>query len=873
MEQISNSRQVHPAGRALAIARSLRTLEVPTLEEEIERGSDALGVLRSRVSASFKSSPTIMSNRSTPSNTPRSAPRCGDGLSREPSFAVPAARDGRPMSASGTTSLHFKHRAVSKLRGGTLRAGGVVLTAAAAGSHVRYVARDGAVAELGLGPAVVANEHGSRFGESDPELVDAEPTDTSAPDTYLRYMTDKDAVANVGDTRLIFTNLRGTITDQAQFFERVVAYETEPGPDMVAITPAADRAWWDTILRDPACPAEVAQALSVPGAPEKARLRIAASDPAELIERLGGFGQATARPSVTFSPGRGGRVQNRIEAELPAGLPYDLLANIAQRFCEEFERRKLSYVATIHAPDHKNASNNPHLHLVYYDRPVELMPDSRYDFEHIVVVKDATGRDRRRRLDQPKYRQASSRGWTKSLRQKFVKLCNEELAAAGAGQRLHADRNEEVGIKRQPMSRMGPNLAALDRYGVATKPGTRNGQIYWDDRARALRDDYLRQRHAVIDEALALERRHDRLHVRMWRTAKLGALNARYAADVITLASARARSRAEVTREKIEREVAGIRAQPQESRERRRLPRLGDRHRSASDYLAATERMMAPHLALSQAWLHEADEHDGVAHRNRAALAKTKRREVAAAADIPVDSAKASQDAWMQDLVNRRRRLVRRAATIQPVILETADEAMITDDVQAKLRPRLEGLLRRQDALIAELASYIVRHPTALTQPTATRPRTFQSPRPQLVDAYKAYAKEPEVVDAIVRSDKIRSRDRGAANPAPTKAVAAPASTEQVAPMVSTTPIITSDAQIATGDHPKIEAWRTALAKRVPDRERQILAWVARADPQGRAAIQALPRAIAKRLHDDADRHGERLRLSASLATQHDLSR
>lgn len=160
----------------------------------------------------------------------------------------------------------------------------------------------------------------------------------------------------------------------------------------------------------------------------------------------------------------GGRVQQRIIAELPHWLGASDRRRIAEGFCKAFSRLDLPFHAVVHLPDVDEGGDerNVHLHVVYHDRPA------------------SPGRDGGRSL---KRREVAHIGWPGSLRRHFSRVVNEAIAeAASRGVRPPEDRGyydprtyAEMGVPKLPAQHMGAWRMRLERSGVPTLRGVRNG--------------------------------------------------------------------------------------------------------------------------------------------------------------------------------------------------------------------------------------------------------------------------------------------------------------------------------------------------------------------------------------------------------------
>ena len=191
---------------------------------------------------------------------------------------------------------------------------------------------------------------------------------------------------------------------------------------------------------------------------------------------------------------------------------------ILKGFSEEFEKRKLPFIAVMHAPDHTNDDRNWHFHLVYHDRPVkrftgdandhmwELQADagSKKTRQHEILkstigapeLKEHIGKwdfmvpwkyrkpNRHTMTTYPftqdKDREVNGRKFIPSLRKKLAELTNRELEAAKKERRLDPRKYSEMGIHKAPDIHLGTKAARLESLGIPTDAGAQNEENQWN---------------------------------------------------------------------------------------------------------------------------------------------------------------------------------------------------------------------------------------------------------------------------------------------------------------------------------------------------------------------------------------------------------
>lgn len=384
-------------------------------------------------------------------------------------FARPKLKTSRPLSSRGAQSFHFSHRFITKSEAATLTAiPNSSRKSGRAAAHARYIERENSLEAIS--PAMRNEAYIERPGAVE-EI--GTPTDMSEP-----------ALASFG-------NIGATLAERVAFWKHVEEAERSPGHDRLRLdlsNPEA-RAWWDRLIADPACPDCLRRlnlrktALAFPLSPE---------DMAKARSHLDRHSREFDGPApYRINPGRGGRIQNRIIAELPHEISPAKRLAILKGFCAEFEALGLPYWAVIHAPDAHNDRRNFHAHIAYYDRPCRRLPDGRWDFAVAERHRDPYGRERvRYPYRREKLRAANGQDWIDHLRRNWAKISNEILAAAGVEKRYDPRSYRKMGIARQPTAHLGTKAAALEARGEPTKTGLANAERQFADEFARLQRDF-----------------------------------------------------------------------------------------------------------------------------------------------------------------------------------------------------------------------------------------------------------------------------------------------------------------------------------------------------------------------------------------------
>ena len=328
---------------------------------------------------------------------------------------------------------------------------------------------------------------------------------------------------------MLFTNINPEPGERAEFWKLVEENERDRGVDQMSCTFADQPGFWADVIRDPECPtclwtqyhkgnhAESARfdiengaAMRAflgkhPGWIEKPQQRTRASK-----EHVG----HEAQPFAQFHDGRGGRTQYRIVGELPNELSTAARVALLREFTREFEKKRMPFVAVMHAPDHNNDEHNWHFHLIYYDRPsaritegqitklkasgfnVDSVKAGMWDLS-VTVHKHNRPNRLERPLRQKKVAQVGDRGWIAELRQSFADLTNAQLEREHVERRVDARSYHEMGIVADPQEHLGTRQAALEARGIATEVGTANEK----KQARALQTAIDQAKTVAVTEA------------------------------------------------------------------------------------------------------------------------------------------------------------------------------------------------------------------------------------------------------------------------------------------------------------------------------------------------------------------------------------
>ena len=417
-------------------------------------------------------------------------------------------RSGRPVSAAGETSCHFSQTSVSKTspiremikaaRGGRRRTG------SKAAAHVLYVERDGAAEKIDkyelLYGARFTNEIERRAADRSAVAQQAYIERAGAAECIERVpgrpITDDDLDALDEGS---FGTIGNTVTERTRFWEAVEAAEATPKGDRIVVKPADNPSWLERAVK-------VAN-----GAPAAARAAIQAAhasgnhDAFELklpTDKAFAFHQwavaLDTEASLEISPGRGGRTQTRIIAELPHELDGRERLQVVRDFANLLTAKGFPFWAVIHAPDDNNDARNYHVHIAYYDRPCRKVLTAEkkevWDFE---VLEERRYPNRTKYLVRPhqqnRDRTTHDREWITILRRHWETSTNRVLEDAGQTKRYNLGTYASMGIALEPQKHINPRTFNKERKGELTEDGPVLARRQWDAAQDAALKDHQSQ--------------------------------------------------------------------------------------------------------------------------------------------------------------------------------------------------------------------------------------------------------------------------------------------------------------------------------------------------------------------------------------------
>ncbi|MBM1175216.1 MobA/MobL family protein [Microvirga arabica] len=287
-----------------------------------------------------------------------------------------------------------------------------------------------------------------------------------------------------------FGNLGDTREERLEFWRKLESAERSPGNHSFIINPFRGADFWDAVERyanaGHSIPEHLGKAMDdCRNRMDPYKVRLADSEAIALLKFAHTMGDFQATGAIKVSPGRGGRVQTRIIAELPHEITAAQRLTLARKYCEAFEEQRLRYWAVIHAPDKHNDRRNFHLHVVLSERPAKRIfnPDtitSDWDFDIVEeYLSDCRHKRTRRRFMQPRIRAMNSREWVKSERQRYCTILNSALEEAGRSKRYDSRSYKDMGVPQKARKRIDPKIYAKERKGQRTEQGLATARQQW----------------------------------------------------------------------------------------------------------------------------------------------------------------------------------------------------------------------------------------------------------------------------------------------------------------------------------------------------------------------------------------------------------
>ena len=401
----------------------------------------------------------------------------------------------RAASADGLKSFHFAVGTISRtsdlsktIAAATGKPGSAPSSSSAA--HQKYIEREAAVeAASEIAANEISSASASRSSSEDIAEIAAGSEKLVAPesDGYASASAayiDRDGALESSSAS--FGTIAPSIEDRLRFWDAVEASERKPTTNTVTLNPDVTPEFWDRVRGDDRAPELLKSALSS-NAIVSRKLPNDAALALYLYAHDQGISTTDRSGPLVIEPGRGGRIQSRLVAELPHDMTPGQRIEIAQRFCkEECFDRSAPFHCAIHAPSEKNHDRNFHLHVSFYDRPAKIVPHPLnglkiWDFEYIEQFRDSKRTLRQRRpLQQDKIRELHNRDWPKTARARFAAIVNDVRRQSGLAPNYDPRSYADMGLDIAPVPALTRGEYIALAKGVANPVATAKIEKRWE---------------------------------------------------------------------------------------------------------------------------------------------------------------------------------------------------------------------------------------------------------------------------------------------------------------------------------------------------------------------------------------------------------
>lgn len=306
-----------------------------------------------------------------------------------------------------------------------------------------------------------------------------------------------------------FGTIGDTVEERMRFWMAVEDAEANPKGDQITVKPAENPTWWKKAVAVVSTAPAFAQ--TVLGNAKKRNDQ----EPFELkVPTVQAFEfhqwavSIDCEAPIVIAPGRGGRTQTRIIAELPHELDGRERLQIVKDFTDKLVEKGFPFWAVIHAPGANNDARNFHVHIAYYDRPSAKMkaPDGTQDVWDFEIQEKRLYSNRTKYLVRPyqqnRVRETNSQDWVSTLRSHWETVSNRALDKAGVAKRYNLGTYESMGIHAEPLKHVNSRTFNKERKGELTEDGPVLARRQWDnvhDRLVKQNEEHARARQARIE--------------------------------------------------------------------------------------------------------------------------------------------------------------------------------------------------------------------------------------------------------------------------------------------------------------------------------------------------------------------------------------
>jgi hypothetical protein len=309
-----------------------------------------------------------------------------------------------------------------------------------------------------------------------------------------------------------FGNIAESLEGRIAFWLAVEKAEQKPSTHQITVNPGIDKGFWDHVENDDDAP-DYLKKISASARDAIVTERLREKDAKSIYNYFLSHRTAKAEDAqtISFEPGRGGRVQTRLVMELPADMTAEQRLEIAQKFCEK-EFQGVRFHCAIHSPTSTNDKRNFHFHVTFHDRPADRMIDPStgkeiWDFE-FVETKKRSNRNvvSKRPHQQEKKREFQEQKWAYKIRRDYADIVNSIRKKHNMAPIYDHRKYSEMGVEVEAV----PSLSRAEFHdvqkGVANSTAASKIEKRWeralikeaDDTRLQLPDKTITKRYAVL---------------------------------------------------------------------------------------------------------------------------------------------------------------------------------------------------------------------------------------------------------------------------------------------------------------------------------------------------------------------------------------
>lgn len=398
---------------------------------------------------------------------------------------IGAPFDGRPRSKDGGTSFHLSIKALAKTR------------ASASGSDGSR--QEGADAASGFERYVTADFDRALDPPKFERYLDVPPSEWAE-----NINTPSRAV-------LLVSNISDDPAEREGYWLLATEAERTPGEQRVELFErSGSPADWEALAAEEDIPPAVAEAaraiaaklqreMAAPSGQARRRknrrvVKLVSQRDIAWAQALGDrFGTVREARMVHYPRPRAGRVQERLEVELPHELSVQNIRHVVDDLAALLHRIGVRFTLVVHAPDAGNDDRNVHLHILFYasltsqeggvwrfgveqGSPHKMRPGDMAVRLGVMDAADVAGHHHR----------ALAAADMAALRQRYAGLVNQRLAGQGCGRTFDPRSYDDMRIDQTPAVHLNTAAARLVAAGVAVDIDIDDARRSWSAAYRRL---------------------------------------------------------------------------------------------------------------------------------------------------------------------------------------------------------------------------------------------------------------------------------------------------------------------------------------------------------------------------------------------------